>query len=280
MKTRFVKIGNIIIGGGRPFVLIAGPCVIENSKMVLDAAKQIAAVTKKIGVPFIFKSSYDKANRTSVKSYRGVGIEEGLAILDEVKEIFGVPVVSDVHSVEEVEFAAEVLDVIQIPAFLCRQTDLLLAAGETGKAVNIKKGQFLAPEDMAQAVAKVESTGNRRILLTERGTSFGYHNLVSDFRSLPVMRNVTGYPVVFDATHSVQQPGGLGSVSGGCREFIPLLGRCAVAAGVSAVFVETHPNPDKALSDGPNMLPLKSLEKFLRELKAIDDIVKSEGMFK
>lgn len=277
MKTRLVKIGNVEIGDKKPFVLIAGPCVIENRRMALEIAKRIKAMTMKLRIPFIFKASYDKANRTSKDSFRGIGIEEGLAVLAEIKEMCHVPVLSDVHTFEEIEFASAVLDVVQIPAFLCRQTDLLLAAGETGKAVNIKKGQFLAPEDMAQVVAKVESTGNKKILLTERGTTFGYHNLVSDFRSLPIMRKTSGCPVVFDATHSVQLPGGRGQSSGGCREFVPLLARCAAAAGVDAIFIETHPNPDKALSDGPNMLPLNKLEPFLCAVKAIDTLVKSKG---
>jgi 2-dehydro-3-deoxyphosphooctonate aldolase (KDO 8-P synthase) len=277
-KNKTVKIGKIEIGNNKPFVLIAGPCVIENRRATIDIARKIKNMTGKLRIPFIFKASYDKANRTSANSFRGIGIEEGLAVLAEIKETLNVPILSDVHSEEEIEFASVVLDVLQIPAFLCRQTDLLIAAGETGKAVNIKKGQFLAPEDMAQAAAKVESTGNKSILLTERGTTFGYHNLVSDFRSLDIMRRITGYPVVFDATHSVQQPGGKGHASGGCREYVPLLGRCAAAAGVDAVFIETHPNPDKALSDGPNMLPLNKLEKFLSEIKAVDNLVKSKGM--
>ena len=272
-KNKTVRVGSVAIGGGRPFVLIAGPCVIESRKMTLRIARALKEITAKVKAPLIFKASYDKANRTSVKSFRGPGWAEGLDILAEVRREFKIPVLSDVHNPQEIEQAAGVLDVLQIPAFLCRQTDLLLEAGKTGKPVNIKKGQFLAPWDMAQVVKKVESTGNRDILLTERGTSFGYNTLVSDFRSLSILRE-TGYPVVFDATHSVQQPGGLGTASGGQSEYIPLLARCAVAAGCDAVFLETHPNPAKALSDGPNMLPLSALKKLLIDLQAIDKIIK------
>jgi len=271
--VKTINIGKIKIGGKAPFVLIAGPCVIESRQSALKIAAVIQKITSKVKVPFIFKASYDKANRTSVNSFRGPGIRRGLEILQEIKERIGVPVLSDIHSVEEVEPAAKVLDVLQIPAFLCRQTDLLIAAGKTKKVVNIKKGQFLSPIDMKQAIKKVEHTGNKRILLTERGTSFGYNNLVTDFRSLAIMGQ-TGYPVVFDATHSVQQPGGFGTVSGGNSEYVPLLSRCGVAAGCDAVFMEVHPNPKKALSDGPNMLALNKLEKLLVDLKAIDRIAK------
>lgn len=273
MKNKVVQVGSVKIGGGRPFVLIAGPCVIESRKMTLRIAGALKEIATQVKVPLIFKASYDKANRTSIKSFRGPGWAEGLDILAEVRREFKFPVLSDVHNPREIEQAAEVLDVLQIPAFLCRQTDLLLEAGKTGKPVNIKKGQFLAPWDMAQVVKKIESTGNRNILLTERGTSFGYNTLVSDFRSLSIMRE-TGYPVVFDATHSVQQPGGLATASGGQSEYIPLLSRAAVAAGCDAVFMEVHPNPAKALSDGPNMLPLSTLKKLLVDLQAIDTIVK------
>ncbi|MCK5259990.1 MAG: 3-deoxy-8-phosphooctulonate synthase [Candidatus Omnitrophica bacterium] len=268
-----VNIGKIKIGGKTPFVLIAGPCVIENRQLALKTAIAIKRIAAKVKVPFIFKASYDKANRTSVNSFRGPGIRRGLEILQEIKDQVKVPVLSDVHSVGEVDKAAEVLDILQIPAFLCRQTDLLLAAGKTKRIVNIKKGQFLAPADIKQAIKKIEHTGNKKILLTERGTSFGYNDLVTDFRSLAIMGK-TGYPVVFDATHSVQQPGGLGNVSGGNSEFIPLLSRCGVAAGCDCVFMEVHPNPKKALSDGPNMLALNQLEKLLVDLKAIDKIAK------
>jgi len=271
--AKTINIGNVKIGGNAPFVLIAGPCVIESRLSTLKIAGAIKKIASRAKVPFIFKASYDKANRTSVNSFRGPGIRRGLEVLREVKERVGVPVLSDVHSVEEAAQASEVLDILQIPAFLCRQTDLLIAAGRTKRAVNIKKGQFLAPADMKQAIKKVEHTGNKRILLTERGTSFGYNNLVTDFRSLAVMGQ-TGYPVIFDATHSVQQPGGLGTVSGGNSEYIPLLSRCGLAAGCDAVFMEVHPNPKKALSDGPNMLALSKLEKLLTELKAIDKAAK------
>jgi len=271
--NREVKIGKIKIGKSAPFVLIAGPCVIEGRDAAAKTAIAIKKITSKLGVPFIFKASYDKANRTSITSFRGPGLVKGLEILKGIKERAGVPVVSDVHSVEEVAAAAEVLDIIQIPAFLCRQTDLIVAAGETGRAVNVKKGQFLAPWDVAQIVKKIEDTGNRNILLTERGTSFGYNNLITDFRSLSIMR-ATGYPVVYDVSHSVQKPGGLGKASGGDSSFIPLLARCGIAAGCDAVFMEVHPNPKKALSDGPNMLALNQLEGLLKDLLAIDKIVK------
>ncbi len=270
---KIVKVNQIKIGGNNPFVLIAGPCVIENRQMAINTASEIKKITSRLKIPFIFKASYDKANRTSIDSFRGPGIDKGLRILQEVKDQLNVPVLSDVHSVEEVWQAAKVLDILQIPAFLCRQTDLLVQAGRTKKIVSIKKGQFAAPADMSQAIKKIEHTGNKRILLTERGTSFGYNNLVSDFRSLSIMRQ-TGYPVVFDATHSVQQPGGLGSTSGGQSEYVPLLARCAVAAGCDAIFMEVHSNPKKALSDGPNMVALNKLEKVLKTLKAIDQVVK------
>jgi len=270
-----IKLGKLQIGGNSPFVLIAGPCVIENRKVVLNIALSLKKLTQRLGIPFVFKASYDKANRTSVRSFRGLGMKKGLEILKEVREVLKVPVLSDVHTACEVEEASKVLDVLQIPAFLSRQTDLLIAAGRTKKIVNIKKGQFLAPWDMKAAVKKVESTGNKRILLTERGTSFGYNTLVSDFRSVAIMRNI-GCPVVFDASHSVQQPGGLGNVSGGQSEFIPLLARCGIASGCDALFMEVHSNPKKALSDGPNMLPINKLEPLLKELKAIDKIVKQK----
>jgi len=271
LKT--IKLGSIAIGGGRSFVLIAGPCVVESRPMTVKIAKAIQKITNRLQIPFIFKASYDKANRTSIGSFRGLGRNRALEILWEIKERFGVPILSDVHSVPEIGEAAKVLDVIQIPAFLCRQTDLLLAAGQTGKVINIKKGQFLAPWDMSEVVKKVETTGNRKILLTERGTSFGYNNLVTDFRSLAIMRR-TGYPVVIDASHSVQTPGGLGKASGGHREFIGVLARCGVAAECDGVFIEVHPHPHRALSDGPSALPLSQLEELLVDLQAIDRIVK------
>ncbi len=272
-----VKIGPVTVGGKNPPALISGPCVVEDRRTVLDIAKKIRKIAVRLKVPFIFKASYDKANRTSVKSFRGRGREEGLAILNEIKQELGVPVLSDVHSVDEIDEAAAVLDVLQIPAFLCRQTDLLIAAGKTGKAVNVKKGQFLAPWDMRAVVEKLESAGNRRILLTERGTSFGYNTLISDFRSPAIMREF-GYPVIFDASHSVQQPGGLGHASGGQSQYIPLLARCAAAAGCDGLFIETHINPAKSLSDGPNMLPLNSLEKLLEDVLAIDRVVRKRTL--
>lgn len=270
---KIIKIGKVRIGGNLPFVLIAGPCVIESRAAAFETARAIKKIASKLRIPFIFKASYDKANRTSIDSFRGPGLEKGLEILAEIKNKLNLAVLSDVHSSQEIEAASEVLDVLQIPAFLCRQTDLLVAAGKSGCVVNIKKGQFLAPHDIKQAVKKIEYTGNKKIFLTERGTSFGYNNLVSDFRSLPIMRE-TGYPVIFDATHSVQQPGGLGKASGGNSEYIPLLSRCAVAAGCHGIFMEVHKNPKKSLSDGPNILLLKDLEKLLVDLKAIDGIVK------
>lgn len=269
-----VHIGPLVCGEGRPFVLIAGPCVVESRESALYHAEALQKLTDRLGIPLIYKSSYDKANRTSIDSFRGLGIDEGLAVLAEVKRTTGVLVLTDVHSPEEVGPAAEVVDVLQIPAFLCRQTGLLLAAGESGRVVNIKKGQFLAPWDLAHAAAKVASTGNRRILLTERGVTFGYNNLVSDFRALPIMAG-TGYPVVYDATHSVQLPSGQGSMSGGQREFIAPLARAAVAVGIDALFMEVHQEPERALSDSATAFPLAQLEPLLRVLQTLDATVKS-----
>ena len=269
-----VRVGGITIGGGAPLVLIGGPCAIESEGHAVMVAERLKVITEAARVPFIYKSSYDKANRFSINSYRGPGLKEGLRILRQVKEVTGLPVLSDVHDVSEVGPAAEVLDVLQVPAFLCRQTDLLLACGRTGKPVNVKKGQFVAPRDMGNAVEKILSTGNTGILLTERGTSFGYNNLVVDYRGLAIMREL-GYPVVFDATHSVQLPGGLGNHSGGERQYVPLLARAAVAVGVDALFMEMHEEPDRTLpdgrplSDGPNMLRLDELPRLLGELHAI-----------
>ncbi|HEY8595550.1 MAG TPA: 3-deoxy-8-phosphooctulonate synthase [Devosiaceae bacterium] len=268
-EPRTVTIGDIAIANGEPFALIAGPCQIESLDHALMMAERIAAASETAGVRFIYKSSYDKANRSSIGTERGIGMQKGLEILAEVKSRFGCPVLTDVHEPAQCAEAAQVVDVLQIPAFLCRQTDLLLAAGETGAAINVKKGQFLAPWDMANVAAKIESTGNRRILLCERGTSFGYNTLVSDFRSLPIMAE-TGYPVVFDATHSVQQPGGRGTTSGGQREFVPVLARAAVAVGCAALFIETHEDPDNAPSDGPNMVPVDELAGLLQRLRAIE----------
>lgn len=268
-----VKIGNTIVGGGNPLVLIAGPCVIEGRESALRHASLLRETARRAGIPFIFKSSYDKANRTALESFRGPGLEEGLKILAEVKKEFGLPVLTDVHEKEHAALAKEVVDVLQIPAFLCRQTDFVLAVARAGKAVNVKKGQFLAPWDIRNVVDKIRSTGNEQILVTERGVSFGYNNLVSDMRSLVVMREL-GYPVVFDATHSLQLPGGLGSTSGGQRQFIAPLARAGVAVGIDALFMEVHEDPDRALSDGPNSLPLQELEALLRSVREIDAIVK------
>lgn len=264
-----VRIGQITFGV-KPFVFIGGPCVIEGREITLRTAKRLSEITKGLNIPFVFKSSYDKANRTSVSSYRGPGLKEGLDILKEVNETFGVPVLTDVHSPEEARVAAGVVDILQVPALLSRQTDLLIACGETGKAVNIKKGQFLSPDEIRYAVEKVESTGNRRILLTERGTFFGYHHLVNDFKAIPVMKKL-GYPVVFDATHSVQLPGAAIGVSGGEREFVFPLARAAVAVGVDALFMEVHEDPGKAWCDGANSVDLKDVAAMLTVLRRIED---------
>jgi len=266
---------NVIFGNNRPFVLFAGPCAIESEERVLKLAEGIKKITDKLNIPYVFKSSYDKANRSSIDSYRGPGIEKGLKILQKVKDEFNLPVISDVHTEEQAKMAADVLDVIQIPAFLCRQTDLITAVGKTNKIVNVKKGQFLAPWDIDQVVKKIESTGNKKILLTERGVTFGYNNLVVDMRSLPRMRK-TGYPVVFDATHSVQLPGGAGDSSDGDRQYVPYLTRAAVGAGIDALFLEVHDQPEEALSDGANMVRLENLEKILKQAKAIDKLVKED----
>lgn len=261
------------MGGGEPFVLIAGPCVIESEKLARKVAASLKELTTELGIPLIFKSSYDKANRTSVQSFRGPGLDKGLKILKGIREEFDVPVLSDVHRFEEIVKASEVLDVAQIPAFLCRQTDFVLELARHARVVNIKKGQFLAPWDVENVVQKVQSTGNRNILITERGASFGYNNLVSDMRSIPILRQL-GYPVVFDATHSVQLPGGAGKASGGERAMAVYLARAAVAVGVDALFMEVHPDPDRALCDGPNTLALNSLRDLLTTLKGIDGLVK------
>jgi 2-dehydro-3-deoxyphosphooctonate aldolase (KDO 8-P synthase) len=271
--TREVVIKNIKVGGGNPVVLIAGPCVIESEVSALEAAARLKQIASEIGMPFIFKSSYDKANRSSLKSYRGPGLKEGLRILGRVAKELGLPVVSDVHRFEEIAPAAAVLDMLQIPAFLCRQTDFLTEVARTGRVVNIKKGQFLAPWDIKNAIEKVASTGNHNILVTERGVSFGYNNLVVDMRSIPIMRGF-GYPVVFDATHSVQLPGAGGTASSGDRQYVPHLTRAAAAIGVDALFMEVHACPDKALCDGPNMLGLDELPALLGQAKEIDRIVK------
>ncbi len=263
-----IKIGKIKIGGNGLLVLIAGPCVIESEENCLTTARKLKEITRKLDIPFIFKSSYDKSNRLSVDSYRGPGLKKGLEILNKVKQKLKVPILSDVHCSKEIDKAKEILDIIQIPAFLSRQTDLVIAAARTGKVVNLKKGQFLAPWDILPIIKKVESTHNRKILITERGSCFGYNNLVSDFRSLKIMRTF-GYPVIYDATHSVQIPGGRGSCSGGQREFVADLSRAAVAFGCDGLFLEVHPQPDEALCDGPNMINLKELEKLLKQIKKI-----------
>lgn len=273
MKAKIVKVGDIKIGKGNPIAFIAGPCVIESPGSAMRHARKINEITRKLKVPFIFKSSYDKANRSSIDSFRGPGLEEGLKVLREIRDKVGVPVLSDVHEKDQVKMAAEVLDCLQIPAFLSRQTDLLIEAAATGKPVNIKKGQFMSPNEMENVVSKMEAAGSRNILLTERGTTFGYNMLVNDFRSIPIMGR-TGYPVVYDATHSVQRPGGLGTSSGGDREFIWALSRAAVAAGADAVFLEVHEEPSRALSDGPNMLKLGDLEDFIKEIKKIEKAVR------
>jgi 2-dehydro-3-deoxyphosphooctonate aldolase (KDO 8-P synthase) len=273
---RTFQINNITIGNNHPLILIAGPCQIESEDHAQDTAAAIKEITDSLDIKFIYKSSFDKANRSSVNTQRGIGINEGLKILNDVKHLLGVPVLTDIHETYQAQLCADAgIDVLQIPAFLCRQTDLLLAAGATGCAINVKKGQFLAPHDMKNVAAKIASTGNERIMLCERGYTHGYNNLVVDMRSLPIMAR-TGYPVVFDATHSVQQPGGLGSVSGGDREMVPYLARAAVATGcVSTVFMETHEDPDNAPSDGPNMIKLTNLKRILEDLVAIDGIVKA-----
>jgi 2-dehydro-3-deoxyphosphooctonate aldolase (KDO 8-P synthase) len=271
--TKSVKIGGFEIGGGRPLALIAGPCVIENADSALRHAAALKQIADRVGVPFIFKSSYDKANRTSLGSFRGPGIDEGLKILAQVRRDIGVPVLTDVHEIDQIAPAAEAVDVLQIPAFLCRQTDFVVAVARAGKAVNVKKGQFLAPWDVKNIVEKIVSTGNEQVTVTERGASFGYNNLVSDMRSLVVLGDL-GYPVVFDATHRLQQPGGLGKASGGERQYIPALARAAVAVGVDALFMEVHEDPDRALSDGPNSLALKELGALLARVKEIDALVK------
>ena len=271
--TREVTVGPLRIGGGRPFVFIGGPCVIESREHALRHAAALRAITKRAGVPFIYKSSFDKANRTSLQSYRGPGVDVGLEILAAVKREIGVPVLTDVHEREQIQAAAEVVDVLQIPAFLCRQTDFLLHVAQAGKPVNVKKGQFLAPWDVGPVLQKLASTGNHQLMVTERGASFGYNNLVADMRSLAVMAQF-GYPVVYDAGHSVQLPGGQGTSSGGQRQFIRVLARAAVAVGVDGVFLEVHENPEQALSDGPNSYRLDELEQMLRELKRIDALVK------
>lgn len=268
-----VEAGKVVFGNDLPLSLIAGPCQLESRDHAMECAAALVQAAKSVGIGLVYKTSFDKANRTSVSGARGIGWKKALPIFAEIKERFGIPVLTDIHTEEQCQPTAEVVDILQIPAFLSRQTDLLLAAGATGAVVNVKKGQFLAPWDMANVAAKVASTGNKRILLTERGASFGYNTLVSDMRGLPVMAK-TGYPVIFDATHSVQQPGGKGASSGGERQMVPVLARAAVAVGIAGVFVETHPDPDRAPSDGPNMLPLSSIPDFIETLMAFDRVAK------
>ena len=269
-----IEVGSFTIGSGLPLVLIAGPCQIEGNDHALYHADKLLKVSKKSGVNFVYKSSFDKANRTSGNSPRGIGLDEGLRILENVKERFNCPVLTDVHTSEQCDVASKIVDIIQIPAFLCRQTDLLIAAGKSGAIINIKKGQFLAPWDMKHVTSKVESTHNYKILLTERGTSFGYNTLITDIRSLPQMARL-GYPVIFDATHSVQQPGGLNGSSGGQREFVPVLARSAIAAGVSGIFIESHQDPENAPSDGPNMIPLDEMQTLITQLAEIHKLCNS-----
>ncbi|WFE87550.1 3-deoxy-8-phosphooctulonate synthase [Roseibium porphyridii] len=275
--NREVSVGNVTFSNSAPFSLIAGPCAMESRAHALECAEAIKDIADRLGIGLVYKSSFDKANRTSLSGGRGVGLSEALPIFAEVKEKFGLPVITDVHAAEQCAPVAEVIDVLQIPAFLCRQTDLLVAAAKTGKVINVKKGQFLAPWDMKNVLAKVTGSGNPNVLLTERGASFGYNTLVTDMRALPIMAQ-TGAPVVFDATHSVQQPGGQGASTGGDRTMVPVLARAAVAVGVGGLFIETHPDPDKAPSDGPNMVPLNKLEALLKQLQALDAVVKSPAV--
>lgn len=269
-----VVVGAVRFGNELPLALIAGPCALESKAHALEIATALKDVAARVGVGFVYKTSFDKANRTSAKSARGIGLEQALPIFSEIREKLKVPVLTDVHEAEQCARVATAVDVLQIPAFLCRQTDLLIAAAKTGKVINVKKGQFLAPWDMQNVVAKITGAGNRNVLVTERGVSFGYNTLVSDMRALPILRRTTQAPVIFDATHSVQQPGGQGDKSGGEREFVPVLARAAVAVGVAGVFIETHQDPDKAPSDGPNMLPLKEMEPLLRTLVELDRVAK------
>jgi len=274
MTTHHIKIGNVTFGNDLPFSIIAGPCQMESRAHALEVASALKEMATKAGVGLVYKSSFDKANRTSLKGRRGLGLEQSLPVFAEIRESLNIPVLTDIHEIEHCKPVAEVVDVMQIPAFLCRQTDLLIAAGNTKAAINVKKGQFLAPWDMANVVSKVESTGNTRILVTERGVSFGYNTLVTDMRSLPIMAK-TGYPVIMDATHAVQQPGGQGTSSGGDRAFAPVIARAAVSVGIAGVFMETHPDPDNAPSDGPNMIYLKDMPGILATLKAFDQVAKA-----
>jgi len=274
MENKLVKCGKLSISNTSPFTLIAGPCQLENEKHALDVAAELKKITEKLGVGLIYKTSFDKANRTSLKGKRGAGLEKSLPVFDKIRKDLGIPVLTDVHKADQCAVVSKHVDVLQIPAFLCRQTDLLVAAAKTGKIINVKKGQFLAPWDMVNVTKKIEDSGNRNIFVTERGASFGYNTLVSDMRSLPIMAK-NGYPVVFDATHSVQHPGAMGDKSGGQREFVEYLARAAIAVGVAAVFMDTHPDPDNAPSDGPNMVPLSKMPSLLRQLVEIDKLIKN-----
>jgi len=273
MLNKIVKCGKLQISNSNSFTLIAGPCQLENEKHAMSVAERLKVMTEKLNIGLIYKTSFDKANRTSLKGIRGTGLKKSLPIFDKIRKDLGIPVLTDIHTIDQCELVAKHVDVLQIPAFLCRQTDLLVAAAKTGKIINVKKGQFLAPWDMVNVTKKIEDSGNKNILVTERGASFGYNTLVSDMRSLPIMAK-NGYPVVFDATHSVQQPGGMGDKSGGQREFVEYLARAAIAVGVAAVFMETHPDPDNAPSDGPNMVPLSKMPNLLKQLVEIDKLIK------
>jgi len=274
MENKTVKCGKLNISNSRPFTLIAGPCQLENEKHAIGVASKLKEITQKLDVGLIYKTSFDKANRTSLKGERGAGLENSLPVFDKIRKDLEIPVLTDVHTIDQCEIVSKHVDVLQIPAFLCRQTDLLVAAAKTGKVINVKKGQFLAPWDMINVTKKIEESGNKNILVTERGASFGYNTLVSDMRSLPIMAK-SGYPVVFDATHSLQQPGGMGDKSGGQREFVEHLARAAIAVGVAALFMETHPDPDNAPSDGPTMIPLSKMSNLLKQLVEIDKLVKN-----
>ena len=273
MINHKVKCSNFEIANNKPFTLIAGPCQLENEEHALKISSELKKITSELSINLIYKTSFDKANRTSLKGKRGLGLDKSLPIFDKIRKEIGVPVLTDVHTAEQCSIVANNVDVIQIPAFLCRQTDLLIAAAKTGKIINVKKGQFLAPWDIVNVIKKIESSGNKNIIITERGASFGYNTLVSDMRALPIMSKF-GFPIVFDATHSVQQPGGMGEKSGGQREFVPYLARAAIAVGIGAIFIETHEDPDNAPSDGPNMVPLKELKSLLKKLSDIDKLIK------
>ena len=274
MANKSIKCGKLSISNTRPFILIAGPCQLEGEKHALEVAIELKKITENLGIGLIYKTSFDKANRTSLKGKRGAGLEKSLPVFDKIRKDVGIPILTDVHTIEQCSIVSQHVDVLQIPAFLCRQTDLLIAAAKTGKVINVKKGQFLAPWDMVNVTKKIEESGNKNILVTERGASFGYNTLISDMRSLPIMAK-NGYPVVFDATHSVQQPGGMGDKTGGQREFVEYLARAAIAVGVAAIFMETHPDPDNAPSDGPNMVPLSKMSSLLNQLVKIDKLIKN-----